>query len=115
MKCLNHLALFTLVAMCAADRPHANVGNTYELRRYNRLKKGRDFTLDFRTGSATFVIKMAFSRRFELEMKEELSALYAEPNPEIEMCNGTVTDDLGNVGTYLSQPGGSGLGSCINT
>ena len=65
------------------------------------LNKGRDFTLDYRTGSATYTIRNAFSKTFSLEMKEELSVLDEEPNPDIEMCNGTVTDERWNVGTYL--------------
>ena len=93
---------FVMAIMCAAPS-RADINDI--LMNHIGLNKGHDFTLDYRTGSATYRIGNAFSKTFRLEMKEELSVLDEEPNPDIEMCNGTVTDETGAVGICHSQAG----------
>jgi hypothetical protein len=43
-------------------------------------------------GRAVFTLKSVYNTRFELSMKEELTVFDTEPNPDIEMCNGTAED-----------------------
>ena len=93
------LATMVAISSCALmkhDRPDL-------FRRYFALKKGEDFKLDYAGGSATFEISRAFSKRFMLEMREELTVLDTEPNDNIEMCNGTATDETGAVGVTFGS------------
>ena len=85
--------LATLVAISSCALELRDLPGLF--RRYYALKKGDDFNLDFRGGSATFKITNAFSKSFTLEMREELTVLDTEPNEDIEMCDGTVTDETG--------------------
>ena len=59
---------------------------------YVLRSNGRDFTLDYQEGQATYRLNNVFGSTFELAMTEELTVFDTEPNPDIEMCNGTVTD-----------------------
>ena len=88
--------LATLVAISSCAQELRDLPGLF--RRYYALKKGDDFNLDFRGGSATFKITNAFSKSFTLEMREELTVLDTEPNEDIEMCDGTVTDETGAAG-----------------
>ena len=44
------------------------------------------------TGKAVYTLKDVYDTNFVLKMFEELSIFDSEPNDEIEMCNGTVTN-----------------------
>lgn len=101
MRCLTLIfILATMVALSSCVLEQRLPGL---FRRYVALKKGDDFSLDFRGGSATFRITNAFSKSFTLEMREELTVLDTEPNKNIEMCDGTVTDETGAAGVTFGS------------
>lgn len=94
------MSFFKVIALtfCFLNSPSLGAEMRHDLNdifsSYYVIRKGVDFTLDYNVGNgrASYTLHNVYEADFLLEMIEELTIYDTQPNDEIEMCNGTVTN-----------------------